>query len=191
MTESEKKPVLNIKEQIENIKKSGDAYICEHCSDTFTSKRGLATHLRSCPDNSANFSEPEIKKPEINKEENIEGILDKLNLPDDIRELIERNPAELEETARQLAKELNDVISATKVQGAIVESEEKKFRKKLKEQGYQRSPVVFGNFKQVILVTLDGIAACLDRETKGGWEVLDGLCAVAPNGSVYMHFKKK
>jgi hypothetical protein len=163
---------------------------CEFCSDTFTTKKGLATHERQCPDNPKNTTEPEIQ-PVVRKQDDGDlDILASLDLPPEVREYIDKNPIELESIAQQLSTELKSVIAAVRTKQSIKATEEQKERAKLKEIGYKSKPVVMGNFKRVILVSLDGILGCLDRESKG-WSRIDGLCAVAPNGAVYMHFEKK
>ncbi|NIP33211.1 hypothetical protein GWN26_15770, partial [Candidatus Saccharibacteria bacterium] len=107
MTESKEK--LAVK-GAETIKKSGDAYICEYCADTFTSKRGLATHLRSCPDKPENFPEPVEEPIDIDAEAAEISVLDKLDLPDDVRELL--TDTDLDERLKALIKEATDINKA-------------------------------------------------------------------------------
>lgn len=184
MTES---PKLKVKNQEPG--KIDDVVTCEHCLDSFDTKRGLATHLRSCPDNPANFVEGEVEPIEIDKEEVSANIIDTLDLPDDVKELI--TSTDLDDQIQSLYTQLTNLANAKKVKVAISDAEDKKLRKKMKEMGYQRNPEVYGKFKKVILVSVEGIASCCNRETKGGWEVIPGLCTIAPNGSVYMLFKHK
>jgi len=171
------------------IKKSGDVYICDYCADTFTSKRGLATHLRSCPDKPENFPEPVEEPIDVDAEAAEISVLDKLELPDDVRDLL--TDTDLDARLKALIKEATDINKAKQVKDAIKKAEDDKKRKQLKQIGYMGDPVVYGSWKKVILSSIEHIASCCEREERKGFEVVTGLCVVAPNGAVYMHFKKK
>jgi len=162
---------------------------CEFCNDTFTTARGLATHLRSCADNPVNLAQPEIKPVVVDKEEVSKSIIDSLNLPDDVKEKL--TDTDLDEKIQKLLKEVTDLNTAKKVKEAIEEAEDKKLRQKLKKIGYQQDPVVYGKWKKIILSSVEHIASCCNREENGGWKVVPGLCTGSPTGAIYMTFKKE
>jgi hypothetical protein len=168
-------------------KKDGKpAHACEFCSKTYDSKRSLANHVRHCPSNPENIKEPEIEAatPETG------AILDELDIPPELIKLMDK--PDLDGRIKQLSEELGKLLQAKKAVVEVDTKKEHKIRQMYKEMGYKGAPVIFGDYKRTILVSLDYIAPTLNIESQSGeWEPIPEYTGISPNGAVYLLFKRK
>jgi hypothetical protein len=160
-------------------------FFCQYCHSGWDKKTGLASHERQCPMNPKNFKEPVI---EDNKP-NIDKIMEELGVAPELIKL-SKNPT-LDETIKNKLAELQQLSDAKKVQKAAEDKQKRDHSQELKSRGYQREPEIFGNYKKVIVINAEFIAAAVDREERAGWEVMGDLSYPAPTGAIYLTFKKK
>jgi hypothetical protein len=163
----------------------GKTFFCQYCQSGWDKKTQLAAHERQCPMNPKNFKEPEIEdsKPDIDE------ILEEAGVSPEVIKL--SKDESLEEIIKAKYAEIQQLSDAMKVKKAAEDEQKRKHSKTLLERGYQREPEVFGDYKKVIVINAEFITAAVDREERAGWKVLGNLSYPAPNGSIYLTFKKK
>jgi hypothetical protein len=177
--------MIGVTPMTESSEKSGKTFFCQYCQAGWEKKIQLAAHERQCAVNPKNFKEPEIEDntPDINtilEEAGVSPEVIKLSMDESLEEMIKAKYTEIQQ--------LGD---AMKVKKAAEDEQKRKHSKTLLERGYQREPEVFGNYKKVIIINAEYIAPAVDREERAGWEIKGDLSLPAPNGAIYLTFKKK